>query len=217
MTSPKPALRRALRAARRALAPGEHKRKSLLAARAVARLPAFRAGARISVYLPFDGEMNTSALIAAARVRGVTLYVPVVASRRHGRLRFCALTGALGGGTFGIQVPRRARRAVAPRWLNLMLIPLVGIDPEGRRLGMGGGFYDRALAFRRQRRIWRGPLLVGFAFDCQRVPSVDAQPWDLAVDALATESGMIPLCIANDLGRGRFDPVGVARERMNKT
>ena len=61
--------------------------------------------------------------------------------------------------------------------------------PQGRRLGMGGGFYDRALGFRRQRRHWMGPRLVGFAFECQRADSVFAEPWDVRLDALATESG----------------------------
>jgi 5-formyltetrahydrofolate cyclo-ligase len=197
MTISKPALRKSLRAARRALAPAVHARKSLQAARAVARLPAFRAGARIAVYLPFDGEIDTAALIAMARARGLRLYVPVVASRHHRTLRFHPLTTALRDGSFGIAIPRHTRRPVAPRWLNLMLVPLVGVDPKGRRLGMGGGFYDRALRFRRQRCRWRGPLLIGFAFDCQRVPSVDAQPWDLTLDGLATESGIIKFGVAS--------------------
>ena len=71
-----------------------------------------------------------------------------------------------------------------------IVVPLVGVDPAGRRLGMGGGFYDRALEFRRRRRYWRGPHLVGFAFDCQRTDSSFAEPWDLRLDSLATESGL---------------------------
>jgi 5-formyltetrahydrofolate cyclo-ligase len=79
---------------------------------------------------------------------------------------------------------------VNPRWFDLIVVPLVGIDPCGRRLGMGGGYYDAALAFRRQRTAWRGPRLVGFAFDCQRAESVHAASWDLKVDELATETGL---------------------------
>jgi 5-formyltetrahydrofolate cyclo-ligase len=55
---------------------------------------------------------------------------------------------------------------------------------------MGGGYYDTAFAFRRQRTAWRGPRLVGLAFDCQRAESVHAQPWDLKLDELATETGL---------------------------
>ena len=89
---------------------------------------------------------------------------------------------------------RRTRSSLAhplpSRWLNLVVIPLVGVDTAGRRLGMGGGFYDRALDFRRRRRYWAGPHLVGLAFDCQRTDSNFAEPWDLRLDSLATESGL---------------------------
>jgi 5-formyltetrahydrofolate cyclo-ligase len=78
---------------------------------------------------------------------------------------------------------------VPARWFDLIVVPLVGIDAGGRRLGMGGGFYDRALAFRRGRRTWTGPCLVGLAFDCQRVDAPFADAWDVRVDALSTESG----------------------------
>src|SRR6266702_1302932 len=91
---------------------------------------------------------------------------------------------------FGIAVPSSQALPTASRWLNLIVIPLVGVDALGRRLGMGGGFYDRALEFRRRRRNWPGPRLVGLAFDCQRTDSSFAEPWDLRLDSLATESGL---------------------------
>jgi 5-formyltetrahydrofolate cyclo-ligase len=74
--------------------------------------------------------------------------------------------------------------------LDLIVIPLVGVDGVGRRLGMGGGYNDRALAFRRRRRYWKGPHLVGLALDCQRTNVEFADAWDLRLDSLATESGM---------------------------
>ena len=183
-------LRKELRAKRRALSPADHGLRSEFAAAAVARLPGFKSGARVAVYLPFDRETNTAALLRAARRRGVHLYVPVVTDLRHRRLRFYPLTGRMRRGAFGISVPSEHATPVAPRWLPMIVVPLVGIDGTGRRLGMGGGFYDRALAFRRVRRDWRGPCLVGFAFDCQKTDSVLADPWDVRLDALATESGL---------------------------
>ena len=150
----------------------------------------FRAGKRIALYLPFDRETDTAALIAAARRRGVRVFVPVIVDRRHARIRFYPLGGKSRRGVFGIAVPRVLGRPVPLRWLNLIVIPLVGVDAAGRRLGMGGGFYDRALEFRRRRRHWRGPRLVGLAFDCQRTGLEFADPWDLTLDSLATESGL---------------------------
>jgi 5-formyltetrahydrofolate cyclo-ligase len=185
-------LRKELRTRRRSLDAAEHELLSRLAARAITRLPAFKSGARIAIYLPFDRESDTRALLAAARRRGVRIFVPIVESVRHRRLRFVPLTGKTRRGTYGISIPHaaHARHAVTARWFDLIVVPLVGFDAEGRRLGMGGGFYDRALRFRAKRRRWGGPRLVGLAFHCQRVESVFAQPHDVRLDAVATEHGV---------------------------
>jgi len=172
------------------LGAADHARRSRLAAKALAALPGLRAGKRLALYLPFDRETDTAALLGAARRRGVRVFVPVIVDRRHGRIRFYPLDGKTRRGTFGIAVPSALARPVPARWLDLIVIPLVGVDPQGRRLGMGGGFYDRALQFRRSRGHWRGPRLVGLAFDSQRTDSKFAEAWDVQLDALATESGL---------------------------
>jgi len=186
-------MRKTLRLARRSFRAAEHARRSRIAAARISRLPAFRAGARIALYLPFDGEVNPGALLAAAERRGIRVYVPVVVDRAHRRMRFQPLGARTRRGAFGILIPHRTPhgKAVGPRWLDLIVVPLVAVDGTGRRLGMGGGFYDRALAFRPQRTRWPGPKLVGLAFDCQRVETVFAEPFDVRLDALATESGLL--------------------------
>jgi 5-formyltetrahydrofolate cyclo-ligase len=194
-------LRKRLRTQRRSLSAADHRRRSGLAAKALVGLPMFRAGKRMALYLPFDRETDTAALIAAARRRGVRVFVPVIVDRRHGRIRFYPLEGKTRRGAFGIAVPSGLTRPVPPRWLDLIVVPLVGVDASGRRLGMGGGFYDRALEFRRRRRGWAGPHLVGLAFDCQRTDSQFAEPWDLRLDSLATESGL------HHYARGTHEPL----------
>jgi 5-formyltetrahydrofolate cyclo-ligase len=188
--SMKPVLRKQLRVKRRSLSPAEHSALSKAATKAVAGLPMFRAGKRVALYLPFDREVDTAALIAAAVRRGVAVYVPVIVDRRHGRMRFHPLRGKIRRSVFGISVPQRIGCPLSPRWFDLIVVPLVGVDTCGRRLGMGGGFYDRALQFRRQRRYWPGPHVVGLAFDNQRTPNVFAEAWDMRLDSLATESGL---------------------------
>jgi 5-formyltetrahydrofolate cyclo-ligase len=185
-------LRRELRAKRRSFSAADHALRSNLAASSITRLAAFKSGSRVAVYLPFDGEVNPAALLVAARRRRIRIFVPVVASLRHRRLRFHPLGGKTRRGVFGIGVPHDAvhRNVVGPRWFDLIVVPLVGVDGEGRRLGMGGGFYDRALGFRRQRRHWFGPRLVGLAFRCQQAESVFAEAFDVRLDALATEAGV---------------------------
>jgi len=183
-------LRKELRRRRKAIPPAEHAARSARAAKFITRLAQFRHGSRIALTLSFDREMDTAPLIRAARQRGVRLYTPVVVGKRQRRLRFYPLSRHTRRGTYGILVPQRTIAAVNPRWFDLIVVPLVGIDAKGRRLGMGGGYYDSALAFRRRRIAWRGPRLVAFAFDCQRADSVHAEDWDLRVDELASESGL---------------------------
>ena len=70
--------------------------------------------------------------------------------------------------------------------MTFVVAPLVGFDPNGHRLGMGGGWYDRTLAFRHDAAP--PPFLVGAAFDLQRLDGVGAQSWDVRMDAICTES-----------------------------
>jgi 5-formyltetrahydrofolate cyclo-ligase len=186
----KPALRKKLRGARRALSAEEHRRRSRLAAQALARLPGFSAGKRVAVYLPFDRETDTAWLIEAGRRRGVQLFVPVIDDKRRRRMSLRRLAGALSSGHYGIRIPHRTTQSVAARWMNLIVLPLVGVDGSGYRLGMGAGFYDRALAFRRHQIQTLGPVLAGLAFDAQRTESRFAQAWDIRLDYLASESGL---------------------------
>ena len=68
-------------------------------------------------------------------------------------------------------------------------MPLLGFDRSGNRLGMGGGFYDRSLAYKQQRPEKR-PVLMGFAYDFQEVESLLAEPWDIGLDWIAMESDL---------------------------
>jgi 5-formyltetrahydrofolate cyclo-ligase len=186
----KDSLRKKLRAQRRSLSDSDHRQRSLAASKGIMRLRPFSSGRRVAIYLPIDREVDTSALIRAARQRGVRIFLPVISDRRHRRLRFFPLTAKTTPGTFGISVPHRRSKPISPQWLDLIVMPLVGVDSGGGRLGMGGGYYDRALAFRRRRTLWKGPRLVGLAFDCQRSNLRFTETWDIQLDSLATESGV---------------------------
>src|SRR6202451_1145488 len=111
----KATLRKHMRAQRRSLSAADHGRRSSLAAKAVAGLPMFKAGKRVALYLPFDRETDTAALIAAARRRGVRVFVPVIVDRRHSRIRFYPLDGKTRRGVFGIAVPKRLGEPTAPQ------------------------------------------------------------------------------------------------------
>jgi 5-formyltetrahydrofolate cyclo-ligase len=71
-----------------------------------------------------------------------------------------------------------------------VIVPLVGFDARGHRLGMGAGLYDRQFAFLRHRRAWRRPLLVGVAFEAQKVPRLAESAHDVQLDGVVTECGV---------------------------
>lgn len=72
-----------------------------------------------------------------------------------------------------------------PDELDAALVPLLGFTRQGRRLGMGGGYYDASFAFRTSRPA--PPILIGVGFACQEIEALDAQAWDVDMDAIATE------------------------------
>lgn len=115
--------------------------------------------------------------------------LPVV--QADGSLRFAPWRSgdALRPNRFGIPEPDVApSSALAARDLTLVLLPLLGFDARGNRLGMGGGFYDRTFGFRRDGRSGP-PHLVGVAFACQEVAAITPEPWDVALDGALTEHG----------------------------
>jgi 5-formyltetrahydrofolate cyclo-ligase len=136
----------------------------------------------IAVFLGMAEEIGTAALISMLWRQGCVLYVPKLAAA--GRLRFAQLNALapLRRNRYGIAEPVLDRR---PARLDLILLPLVAFDDQGRRLGMGGGYYDRLLE-----RARRRPLRVGFAFAAQEVAAVPAAARDVRLDAIVTERGL---------------------------
>lgn len=179
-------LRRELRARRRAIQGVERTRKGRELARRVAALRMLAPGRRIGLYLSTAEEIDTTALLELARRRGCQVSLPRVTSLRHDRMRFFDLDGPVRRGAFGILEPRGGR-ARAARELDVIFMPLVGFDAHGHRIGMGRGFYDRHLAFRRHLLYCRRPLLVGLAYAVQQVPSLPDAPHDVPLDAIVTE------------------------------
>jgi 5-formyltetrahydrofolate cyclo-ligase len=182
MSDRKSALRQALIGRRRMLRGAARAAATRRICALAATLPQFKPGARIAVYESFGSELNPAPLIRAARRRGICLYAPVVTDFARRRMQFLPLDRIRG--------PVHPGQHIPARWLHLILCPVVGIDTQGFRLGMGAGFFDRALAFRGLRRHWRGPAIIALAFDCQRTESVHPQAWDARMDGLITESGL---------------------------
>ena len=150
-------------------------------------------GASASTPPPAE-ELDTSCLIALALRRGCLVYLPRIDPRSHVRsMCFARITAAprtLRSNRFGIVEPDGPQLASA-RLLDVVFLPLVGFDRHGVRLGMGGGYYDRAFGFRRLRASWHAPLLVGIGYASQEVERITPAAHDVPLDLVITERGAI--------------------------
>ena len=190
------ALRRELRARRAALPPWRRQALALRITAQVARLPQLRSGAAIGLYAHFGSELPTTALRALARQRGCRLYLPRIANFSARSMEFRRDFGRpLPRNRLGIDEPLGTPSLDVAR-MDLLLMPLLGFDAAGNRLGNGAGYYDRLLGAhldgtaRRTASRWRRPLLVGLAFECQRLEHIEAAPHDVPLDAVISEAGL---------------------------
>lgn len=89
---------------------------------------------------------------------------------------------------YNIDEPELACHNVVPTsTIDVILMPLVGFDSKGNRLGMGGGYYDRTLAFTQVTQLTQQkPILIGIAHDEQEVETLPFEPWDIPVDIIVT-------------------------------
>lgn len=185
-------LRRTLRQQRRNLPPMAQRRAALALYRQLAQHPLFRRARHVALYLANDGEIDPYLLIAAAHAHGKQVYLPVLKSWPRTSMVFQRIDAheKLARNRFGIAEPRRDSKRQRKVWaLDLILLPLVGFDSHGGRLGMGGGFYDRSLAYRARRKNWHKPTLLGLAHDCQQVDRLSMASWDIPLDGTVTDQG----------------------------
>ena len=183
-------LRRKLRDQRNALAAPQQAQAAQRLATQIATLRLFRVSRRVALYLPNDGEINPVPLMTYLWQSGKTCYLPVLSRLRHDRLWFAPYfpDTALSYNRLGILEPAlTARSCTRAQDLDLILMPLVAFDPHGNRVGMGGGFYDKSFGFLHNRSVWRKPHLIGLAHDFQHVDKIEANTWDVPLQAVATD------------------------------
>ncbi|MDP8900968.1 MAG: 5-formyltetrahydrofolate cyclo-ligase [Actinomycetota bacterium] len=180
----KATLRRVVLRRRDALTEGERAHRSARIVATILDLPAYRDAGVVLAYASFGTELRTDELLRRVLADGKTLLLPRVGRDGLGLYEVRDLAGDLKPGTWNIREPVPDRCPLAdPRGVNLALIPGVAFDRRGRRLGYGGGFYDRLLAGGLREATPR----VSGAFEVQVVDEVPVDPHDAPVDLVVTE------------------------------
>lgn len=172
------------RQARRQLSPAQQQQAACLLAAQFSRALAYRKAKHIGLYLSFDGEISTQPLIEQAWQDGKHVYLPIV-PRLGRKLRFGLFqpNSNMWQNKFGIWEPKHGR-TIASWALDIVGMPLVAFDPQGNRMGMGGGYYDATFALKHA--FGFGPRLVGFAHEIQKYPSLPVAAWDVPLNAILT-------------------------------
>lgn len=142
-------------------------------------------GMRIGIYHALPNEAPTQALARALWKKGCELYLPHIQNSRVLQFWLWERDAALATDKLGILTPTETHIKLAAANLDAAFIPLLGFDQSGRRLGMGGGYYDTTLS--------NAPKTtkIGLAFDRQEVECIPVEEHDIRLDIVVTESRIL--------------------------
>ena len=142
----------------------------------------------IGIYYALNGEADTLKLIEFLWSNNQNAFLPVM---HHNSLLFgnFAPNSDLNENTYGIPEPELTKEnQVSALELDMVFVPLVAFDQDGYRLGMGGGYYDRAFEKKLKDQKPTTPLLVGLAYEFQKQNNLVHEPWDVPLDMVVTEA-----------------------------
>lgn len=145
----------------------------------------FVPGTVISSFWPIRSEVDVRPLMFALRAKGARLCLPAIVDKTTIVFRELVRGAPMVDMGFGTAGPGPEAEAVDP---SIMLVPLAAFDRTGQRIGYGAGYYDRAITRLKDKGIVL--RLIGIAFDCQQVEAVPAEPHDVPLGEILTESGL---------------------------
>ena len=185
-------IRRAKRSQRQSLTEYTQHANSLGLCSNIIRQRAYKNSRHIACYLANDGEIDPDPVIEHAWLSGKNVYLPVLSPLKNS-LYFAPYQRGqkLSLNRYNIPEPVcRPSKWIIARQLDLLLLPLVAFDLSGNRIGMGGGFYDRTLAYLKHRKHWKKPVLAGLAHEIQKTAQLEVQSWDIPLDMIITEKNL---------------------------
>jgi len=183
-------IRKLKRAQRQSLSAKEQQQHSKTLCQNITKQRIYTNSRNIACYIANDGEIDPCLIIEHARFLHKKIYLPVLSPFKS-YLYFapCEADSVFRPNRFNIPEPVCHPSKWVTAWqLDLLLLPLVAFDARGNRMGMGGGFYDRTLAYLRYRKHWKKPVLAGLAHEVQKTDRLDRQSWDIPLNYIITEA-----------------------------
>ena len=160
-----------------------------IAAKQAAKLfihhPLFHTSQHIACYIAGVDEFDCTLIIEAIWAAGKNCYLPVLTPEKQLEFFSYQRNDKLSPNRYGIPEPHDTQ-FIATAKLDVILAPLVAFDRKGHRLGMGGGYYDRTLAFLLNQSLAQ-PKFIGLSYACQEVPALTPDAWDVALQGVITE------------------------------
>lgn len=182
---PKAMLRKSLLARRMALAAHEKSLADEAIQDKFLALPEYGAADSVALYFAAHNEVSTGKIIARALQEGKALFLPAVEGETMFFRRITALADLVNG-SFGIKQPSAGCAAANPEDICQIVVPGVGFDLSGQRIGYGKGYYDRAL------HLLEGKgKFTAFCYEFQLVDSLAGEQHDVNMDRIITERRII--------------------------
>lgn len=155
------------------------------------QLPEYLTDTRVAGYWASRHELPLNLVIPPLAIRGQQFLLPVVTADKHLVFAPWQAGDAVQPNRYGIPEPATPSTWLAPEQVELVLVPLLGFDRCGHRLGYGGGYYDHSFAFLAGQSRPTEPLLVGIGYAFQELPAITPTAWDIDLDFVATEQELI--------------------------
>lgn len=177
-------LRLYIRDKRRLLSALQQEESAKLIAEKLSALSIVREAKKVALYLANDGELNLSYFITWCWQQNIAVYLPVIHpfSKNHLLFVHYQKNSDMIKNRFGIEEPKLTVTNIIPtKELDILFTPLVAFDEQGNRLGMGGGFYDRTLAY-----LSTSCRMIGLAHELQKVAQLPVESWDIPLPEIIT-------------------------------
>lgn len=177
-------IRCSIRDKRRLLSALQQEESAKLIAEKLSLLKSIKQAKKVALYLANDGELNLTYFINWCWQQNIAVYLPVIHPFSKNHLLFIRYHqhSEMINNKFGIKEPKITVPNIIPtKELDIIFTPLVAFDEQGNRLGMGGGFYDRTLAY-----LPTSCRVIGLAHELQKVAQLPVESWDIPLAEIIT-------------------------------